>query len=225
MKRKKQLRHYWDELGIEGDPVLNAGVLVIDTECWQRENITEQAEAHKRRHPSIGDEEALNLALDHRFSELSPKWNFFGFLLDLDLEASIEPAFYHYLSRPKPWSKRFCNDDPIHRARYVSFFDDSPWPMAAKLGDREAERARYLRQTFISHVRRLPGGVQLLSKRRRERRRWLRRVVVDLYNQAIDESRYCDHVQGFTPLSKIDPDRGRTDETSQTHRGDQQRQS
>jgi UDP-D-galactose:(glucosyl)LPS alpha-1,3-D-galactosyltransferase len=203
-KQKSELRRYWDERGIAGDPTLNAGVLVIDLPQWRELDMEQRLISTVLNHPGIDDEEAFNIVLQHQWLELSPKWNFFAFQLGLGLEPRIQPVIHHYMASPKPWHALFWHHDPVHRKRYLSFFENSPWPDAAtvrvhrsKLRRCAIKKAQYLRKMH-SPLRKLG-----LFHKGWENQPWLRNIIIDLYNEGVESRRFADHRQGLTKLSRI----------------------
>lgn len=98
-------------------PFFNAGVLVIDREGWEAQTVAERALDYLRsEHCGRGaDQEALNVALDGAWSELSPRWNQQTPLLtdthgahlihsDAEITAARDnPVIVHFQTRPKPW--------------------------------------------------------------------------------------------------------------------------
>lgn len=115
----------------------NTGVLYIDVERWNGENLGERALEFIRHNTdlcSLPDEHALNAILDGNIAELSPMWN-----------AAPRPRWYksktgntgaciiHHMGEDKPW-RRFAYGKPLlfpdltaYRL-YNNFLKDSPWP-------------------------------------------------------------------------------------------------
>ena len=202
---KSRLRSYWDERGIAGDPVLNSGVLVIDRQQWREMNMEQRLIKAIIDNPGIGDEEAFNIVLQHNWLELSPKWNFFAFEMELGLESFIQPVINHYMATPKPWNSLFWNHDQVHRSRYRSFFRNSPWPDAARvrvhpsrLRNSVKKKVNYLgmKLPLVRHLAPFDGV--------REHKSWLRDTIIDLYNESVDAERFADHRQGLTKLARIE---------------------
>ncbi len=190
-RKKLDLERYWHEIGISGDPVLNAGVLLIDLDRWRTVRLESRLVTNALERPGTDDEEAFNIVLQHDWLEISPRWNFFSFQLGPELEAALDPVIIHYIGAPKPWNGWFWYRAPSHRERYVTFFKDSPWPRAASTWPPRSKRwrigARKAAHLLLSH-----------------RKRWLRKVVIDLYNDGIDSDRFADHRQGLTQTPQVD---------------------
>lgn len=110
---------------------MNAGLFVIDIEKWRTDRVQTRSIEAVHRHPGINDEEALNIALQHDWLEISPKWNYLAIYLGLDLERALGPVVYHYYDGPKPWHSCAWFHEQVHRDRHKQFFKDSPWPKAA----------------------------------------------------------------------------------------------
>ena len=73
------------------------------------------------------EQDALNATLQGGFAPLSPRYNFMGDFLLLDLERRIEPIVLHFVIPPKPWEAGYRGE-----ARFAAAFRDwfaaSPWP-------------------------------------------------------------------------------------------------
>lgn len=96
-------------LGFARDtPYFNSGVLLIDRRAWRAERIGERAIAFARAHPDLcrfHDQSALNAAARGRWATLSPRFNFMGDFLLLDLMRAVEPVLLHFVNDPKPWQR------------------------------------------------------------------------------------------------------------------------
>jgi lipopolysaccharide biosynthesis glycosyltransferase len=118
-------------LGLAPDaPYFNNGVTVIDRAKWQSEELGSRALALIAGDPqryTWFDQDALNVLLAGRFASLSPRWNFMGDFLLLDLDREIEPVIYHFVNRPKPWEKGYAGD-PRFAEIFHRWFVNSPWP-------------------------------------------------------------------------------------------------
>src|SRR6185295_14703289 len=88
----------------------NSGVLYIDVQKWNREDIGRRALEFIRRNPSLcilPDEDALNAILDGRIAELSPLWNMRARAWShRRVRSAFCPVIVHYDGPNKPW-KRF----------------------------------------------------------------------------------------------------------------------
>lgn len=97
-------------------PFFNSGLLVVDVGPWTAANATARViELMGSGHIHGSDQQALNVALPGRWTELDPLWNQQTPLLDdgrgghlLYDDATIDrarrdPAVIHFLDRPKPW--------------------------------------------------------------------------------------------------------------------------
>ena len=52
---------------------------------------------------------------------LSPRFNFMGDFLLLDLEEEIAPVIYHFVNRPKPWEQGYAGDPRFSEIFYRWF--------------------------------------------------------------------------------------------------------
>ena len=111
----------------------NAGVMLIDTEKWVRDDLTTRALEFIMQNGPICfylEEDALNAVLDGAITELSPIWNFRP--KEQALRRLIQPVIVHYAGRSKPWkrfgrSKRLFENLDAFRL-YEAFIRESPWP-------------------------------------------------------------------------------------------------
>jgi lipopolysaccharide biosynthesis glycosyltransferase len=117
-------------LGLAPDaPYFNNGVTVIDREKWEAEELGSRALALIAGDPERYqwfDQDALNVLLAGRFAPLSPRFNFMGEFLLLDLENVIKPVIRHFVLRPKPWEQGYAGD-PRFSEIFYRWFKDSPW--------------------------------------------------------------------------------------------------
>jgi len=113
----------------------NTGVLVIDVEAWNRDDLTDRALDFVRRNPEIcglPDEDSLNAVLDGHAAFLSPIWNMAARRLWLTrLHRVVDPVIIHYSGHDKPWQrfgrhKRLFPDGAAF-ALYRDFVRRSPW--------------------------------------------------------------------------------------------------
>jgi lipopolysaccharide biosynthesis glycosyltransferase len=111
-------------------PYFNNGLIVIDRNAWEREELGGRALSFikaNREKCEFYDQSALNALLKGRFAPLSPRFNFMGDFLLLDLEREFAPVAYHFVNRPKPWERGFTGD-PRFAETYRQWFSASPWP-------------------------------------------------------------------------------------------------
>jgi lipopolysaccharide biosynthesis glycosyltransferase len=91
--------------GLARAPYANAGVQLIDTRAYQDQDIEARAFAAARRYPGAipyADQSLLNLALQGRFAELSPAWNW-QVHRRLPLMTHCFPVFLrHFVGSKKP---------------------------------------------------------------------------------------------------------------------------
>jgi len=145
-------------LGLGSDaPYFNNGVTVIDRAKWQAEDLGSRALALIAGDPqryTWFDQDALNLLLRGRFAPLSPRFNFMGDFLLLDLEAAIRPVVYHFVNRPKPWEQGY-EGDPRFSAIFHRWFSTSPWPdfaAAPRPAWNPPPVNRFFRRDLLAHL-------------------------------------------------------------------------
>lgn len=146
----------WRGLGLApGAPLFNAGMLVIPLEAWREADISGQAlEVLRHSKPRWGDQDALNVALQGRWTELDRRWNLqtpdavgnglAWALWTEQVEAALaDPAMIHYTERDKPW-----HPDSRHpfAQRWLEVLDQTDWagwrPRRSSLPRRAAGRAK-----------------------------------------------------------------------------------
>lgn len=134
----------WKKLGLEAEtPHFNIGVMTIDLSRWRNLPIEQHATEFLKLYASevvIGDQEALNAALQGHTVMLDPRWNqmhtAFSYstwpespykrrMLPRISDILQNPFIVHFTSRSKPWM-RWC-PHPLRR-RYMFYLKRSAWP-------------------------------------------------------------------------------------------------
>jgi lipopolysaccharide biosynthesis glycosyltransferase len=124
----------------EGSRYFNAGVMLINVERWRRDGIKERVIDIVRRKPwaiQFADQCGLNSAVDGRWKELHPKFNFQSFFFEIgidaysaffpdgELTAAIHsPVILHYSGSNKPW--HFGYKHP-YRSLYWKYLRQTPF--------------------------------------------------------------------------------------------------
>jgi lipopolysaccharide biosynthesis glycosyltransferase len=129
-----EFRAYRAGLGLSpSTPYFNNGFTLIDRHAWDRLDVGRAATAflaaNVNRCPYL-EQSALNAVVNGEFARLSPRYNFMGDFLLLDLEETVAPAVLHFVNRPKPWEPGWRGDARFADT-YRSFFLASPWPELA----------------------------------------------------------------------------------------------
>ena len=129
-----EFRAYRAGLGLSpGTPYFNNGFTLIDRHAWGRLDVggaaTAFLAANAGRCPYL-EQSALNAVVNGQFAKLSPRYNFMGDFLLLDLEDVVEPSVLHFVNRPKPWEPGWRGEARFADA-YRAFFLASPWPELA----------------------------------------------------------------------------------------------
>lgn len=122
-------------LGLELDtPYFNAGLMAIDRRMWRELEITKRVTtaltSDPDRYPFL-EQDALNATLRGNFAPLSPRFNFMGDFMLLDLEREIQPIVLHFVNSPKPWELARWRGEARFAEAYRSWFAASPWPELA----------------------------------------------------------------------------------------------
>jgi lipopolysaccharide biosynthesis glycosyltransferase len=123
-------------LGLELDtPYFNAGLMAIDRRAWREMKLTERVTnalaSEPERYPFL-EQDALNSTLRGGFAPLSPRFNFMGDFLLLDLEKEIAPSVLHFVNAPKPWELADWKGEARFAEAYQTWFSNSPWPELAQ---------------------------------------------------------------------------------------------
>ena len=131
-------------LGLDlATPYFNAGLMVIDRAAWRAAELGERAAHALRSNPArypFMEQDALNALLKGGFAPLSPRCNFMGEFLLLDLETTIAPMVLHFVNSPKPWNYDAWRGEARFAELYRRWFAASPWPdwsfptMAGRVG-------------------------------------------------------------------------------------------
>lgn len=152
-------------LGLLKVPYLNSGVMLFDTERWRAEGLT-QACVGAARDPDLAkgyvrnDQSAVNLALQGRWTELSPVWNWQWTESTRYFADDAGARLIHFIGQKKPW--RTATLPPRFTAGYRPFlerhFPDAPVPQ------RSAPRADRHRRAFLRHWLRAPAMQTFLDR-------------------------------------------------------------
>ena len=124
-----------DDLGLEaGARYFNAGVMLIDTARWRRDDVAGHALAYLRRYRDrvfFWDQEALNAVLAGRWRELDQRWNWSVSMdrLSGDRGAPGDGAphqawILHFSGTLKPWT--YPSRSPYH-SLYYRCLDLTAW--------------------------------------------------------------------------------------------------
>jgi lipopolysaccharide biosynthesis glycosyltransferase len=126
-----EFQAYRLSLGMALDTLyFNNGLTVIDRKAWTKAELGDRTlrfiEANRSRCLRF-EQSALNALLKGNVARLSPRFNFMGDFMLLDLETEIRPNVYHFVNRPKPWQRGWVGDPRFAQA-FKRWFAQSPWP-------------------------------------------------------------------------------------------------
>jgi UDP-glucose:(glucosyl)LPS alpha-1,3-glucosyltransferase len=124
-----EFRAHRQAIGLGAETLyFNSGVMVIDRQRWIDEELGRHAIALAMSNTNLRwiEQDALNVLVRGHFARLSPRWNFMGDFLLLDLEKELAPVLYHFVNRPKPWQKGYAGE-PRYRRFYADWFAGTPW--------------------------------------------------------------------------------------------------
>jgi lipopolysaccharide biosynthesis glycosyltransferase len=116
-----------EKLKLRHGKYFNAGVLCIDINKWEENDVTNKAlelliENYERF--NLLDQDALNVILDGKVKFISSKWNFMCNLEKKIKEIPSDTVLIHYTSREKPWH-RWCFH-PL-AATFTKYARESLW--------------------------------------------------------------------------------------------------
>lgn len=127
-----QFQAYRASLGLNpATPYFNAGLMVIDRQIWRQRDLAARAARALRETPErfpFMEQSALNSLLKGDFAPLSPRYNFMGDFLLLDLERRLLPIVLHFVNAPKPWNYSGWRGERRFSQIYRDWFAKSPWP-------------------------------------------------------------------------------------------------
>lgn len=116
----------------ESSGYFNAGVLLVNLDCWRRNNMTARFMEYIRKNQSIllsHDQDVLNVFFHDKCTHFPLRWNVeliyylyptikrFRFALNYRY-ALLHPAILHFTWRPKPWEERCRHPFRIDYFRY-----------------------------------------------------------------------------------------------------------
>jgi lipopolysaccharide biosynthesis glycosyltransferase len=180
----------------------NTGVILIDVDKWNRDDLGGRALGFIREHPGIcrlPDEDALNAVLDGRIADLSPIWGMRPLRAGLRIMHRIAcPVIVHHAGEHKPWrpygyGRRLFEDRTAYRL-YESFLAETPWD--GWLDEQWSGLDLY--KSIVWEVRRvtrrLRGTLDEPSRRQR-------RAYVEAVRNYLAQSDFVDVAQGITVRS------------------------
>ncbi|WP_162914039.1 glycosyltransferase family 8 protein [Taklimakanibacter lacteus] len=126
-----EFQAYRSSLGMRPDMLyFNNGLTVIDRQAWTKADLGNRTLRFIEKNPQLClrfEQSALNALLKGDIARLSPRFNFMGDFMLLDLENEIRPNVYHFVNRPKPWQKGWAGEPRFAQA-FKRWFAQSPWP-------------------------------------------------------------------------------------------------
>lgn len=130
-----EFRAYRSRLGLSQDTLyFNNGLTLVDRHAWEKFGVAQAARAFLAANPErclYLEQSALNAVVQGAFAPLSPRFNFMGDFLLLDLDNVVEPVVYHFVNRPKPWEPGWRGERRFAQS-YRDWFRASPWPGMAE---------------------------------------------------------------------------------------------
>lgn len=134
------------ELGLDGKPYYNAGVLLIDLKTWKEKQIAGRVLAYYKEHGGrlfANDQDAINAAVPDEIVSLSPRYNFSNIFWHYSWkslkkisdpapwisreafrEVTDAPCIIHYLGEERPWRR---GNRHKYRGDYIRYLGMTPW--------------------------------------------------------------------------------------------------
>ena len=110
----------------------NAGVMLINTETWRRQDLTARTlQFIQQQTRYFPNEDALNSILDGGIVEISPIWNLLPSASFEYATQLLQPVIIHHAGTRKPWvrygkKRRLLHTNETYQL-YKSFLRDTPW--------------------------------------------------------------------------------------------------
>jgi lipopolysaccharide biosynthesis glycosyltransferase len=115
------------ELGLAGGRYFNSGVLYVDVDRWNREEISARAveiAMNGLDDMVLPDQDSLNVALDGRVKYLERRWNLMYDMKSMAGNIPEDTVLLHYTAAIKPW-KVYCRH-PLKES-FLRYAKMSPW--------------------------------------------------------------------------------------------------
>jgi lipopolysaccharide biosynthesis glycosyltransferase len=118
-------------LGLKCGKYFNSGVILIDIEKWNEEDVSNTALSillDRNNNLVFPDQDALNIALDGRVACVDRKWNRLYDLGTMTEKIADDTVFLHYAAGTKPWFA-WC----LHplKSHFIKYYQQSPWASLA----------------------------------------------------------------------------------------------
>lgn len=172
-------RSHFESLGLPSDrhrDYFNSGVMRVARDDWDAIS-RECLKLYAARGPTFmfADQDALNIVVGEHSRPISFRWNFPSFFMNLDVQRSINPRIYHFMSNPRPWHGTFPPWTSAWHDPYVALMTSHPGLA------RSMQRMRPMRK--------LKYAVQQRVKRVMESREWgtpaVRQRIADMEARAV----------------------------------------
>ena len=128
----------------------NTGLLLINTEMWRQEKITEKiinCIENNRKFANYPDQYGLNVILNNKWMELDSRWNFFC------TSEHGDPFIIHYVDR-KPIYKTYSNN-PAYLATFYHYLSLTKWKEFKPIGESKRYQKKIL--NVIEKVKKIFG--------------------------------------------------------------------
>lgn len=172
-------RAHFEAIGLPShrrEAYFNSGVIRVERNDWDaisRECL--KLYAARGSTFSFADQDTLNIVVGDHSRPISFRWNFPSFFMNLDVQSSINPRIYHFMSNPRPWDGTFPPWSSAWHEPYVALMASHPG------------LARSMQR--MGQLRKLRYAVQQRVKRVMESREWgtpaVRQRIADMEARAV----------------------------------------
>ncbi len=123
---RRSTRSYLDGIGFRGSRYFNSGVLLLDIDSWVKMDVLSRLPDYSAQYGGrsvLLDQDFLNVVFQDIWQVLSPRWNFQGMHMDLELERVFRPLIVHYTTPVRPWLEDGFIGDPVHPRYFARLLD------------------------------------------------------------------------------------------------------
>ncbi|PZO66470.1 MAG: hypothetical protein DI498_07495, partial [Paracoccus denitrificans] len=155
------------KLGRPATPYFNAGVVMIDTGEWARQDLSAEAAEFARVHlAGLGRDQALmNGMLNGDWAEMSPVWNWQFTWSSAELTGTVDPCIIHFIGPRKPWLADAAGIVPDrYRTPYAALPDDVRPANLPDMTRRHVPDATQVTRRLFKQWRGATATLRLLSR-------------------------------------------------------------
>lgn len=145
-ENEKTTRQSVSELSLRHGKYFNAGIMLVDIEQWNAENISDRAVELRLSGEVLNlyhiDQDVLNILLDGKSKYVDWGYNYlYNYRKDEPITAPEGTVIIHYAGPQKPWFT-WLADEPMS-ALYLKYADRSSWRDVALIAPRNYKDMKY----------------------------------------------------------------------------------